>query len=196
MRIRVLVTPRRAAAPQARRGEPVTFGVPLPRGAVRDDDLNWQLVSDGAQDAAPLQLRVLDRWPDGSARWVLVDARITVGDGGDAVYFVDCKPPDDTPRITRGMPIAGEGDHLEVDTGVARFEVRTGDAFPIARLQTAGGSPIQADGCRLIVTDADGDVHHAVIDRVTYEERGPVRSLVKLTGRVRLKGDAALDVTA
>mgnify|MGYP005839769259 FL=1 len=62
--------------------EPVRFGVPLPAGKLRSPAA--QLISPGGNEAAA-QTRVTARWPDGSARWVLIDAVLPkespVGDG-------------------------------------------------------------------------------------------------------------------
>lgn len=52
-------------------GMPLTFGVPLPRGRLWRP-ASARLTAGGAAVAA--QCRVHSRWPDGSARWVLVDA--------------------------------------------------------------------------------------------------------------------------
>src|SRR6185295_10155809 len=90
MLIRVLAAPvpghRRDAA---RTAEPVTFGVPLPQGLLRDPS-NWTIKADRAGGPSwPTQTRVLDRWSDGSARWVLVDARVDVDPGGHGAYEID-----------------------------------------------------------------------------------------------------------
>src|SRR5262245_61255830 len=68
-----------------RRGEPVTVGLPWPRGAVTDDRQFHLIGPSGAEEM--LQTQVLDRWPDGSMRWCLFDFRATVGvgEGGDRI---------------------------------------------------------------------------------------------------------------
>ena len=58
-------------AGQAAAGMPVTFGVPLPRGRL-PRALTGRLQAGGV--LTPAQCRVHSPWPDGSARWVLVDA--------------------------------------------------------------------------------------------------------------------------
>ena len=64
-----LTDPREPAL--ARAGEPVTVGVPLPRGLARRTD-GWRLESaDGTR--VPVQARALDRWSDGTIRWALLD---------------------------------------------------------------------------------------------------------------------------
>ena len=56
--------------------EPVSVGLPLPRGMCRDCD-SWGIERwDGS--AAPFQAAVLDRWSDGSIRWALLDFQATV----------------------------------------------------------------------------------------------------------------------
>ncbi len=57
--------------PCPRRGEPVTVGLPWPRGAVKDDRCFRLIGPDGTEQV--LQTKVLDRWPDGSVRWCLFD---------------------------------------------------------------------------------------------------------------------------
>ena len=68
--------------PAAPAGLPLTFAVPLPRGALRQPAA---AVSFAAPDGAPAgeaeaQVRVHARWPDGSARWALLDAACPAGD--------------------------------------------------------------------------------------------------------------------
>jgi hypothetical protein len=62
---------RLPTCPTDRGPEPLTCGMPWPRGAV-PADAHFELYDDHGQ-AVPLQSRVLDRWPDGSVRWVLFD---------------------------------------------------------------------------------------------------------------------------
>src|SRR6185369_6768241 len=54
-----------------RRSENVSTGVPLPRGAVHD--VARLAVLDPAGNPVPAQFETLATWPDGSAKWVLVD---------------------------------------------------------------------------------------------------------------------------
>ena len=58
-------------AGHAAAGMPLTFGVPLPRGRL-PRALTGRLQAGGL--STPAQCRVHSPWPDGSARWVLVDA--------------------------------------------------------------------------------------------------------------------------
>ena len=63
---------------------PVTAGLPFPKGALGSDP-RLRLADD-----TPLQTRVLQRWSDGSAKWVLLDfttrqTAVTVEYGGESI---------------------------------------------------------------------------------------------------------------
>ncbi|OWK47444.1 hypothetical protein [Fimbriiglobus ruber] len=81
---------------QVRKGEPVTCGLPWPRGAVHDEKRFRLVGSDGIP--AALQTRVLDRWPDGSVRWCLFDFLATV-DGKSDGYRVEAGEPVSLPPL-------------------------------------------------------------------------------------------------
>ena len=68
-----------------RRGEPVTVGLPWPKGAVTDEQHFCLLAPDGTPQT--LQTKVLDRWADGSVRWCLFDFLVKV-DGKDDEYRI------------------------------------------------------------------------------------------------------------
>ena len=55
---------------------PLTFGVPVRRGALPSADDARLVWGDGPADTSAAQTRIHSRWPDGSARWVLVDAAV------------------------------------------------------------------------------------------------------------------------
>ena len=74
----------RANGRLGRRTWPVTRGVPLPDGAIRDSG-RLALFDDGGSSVAA-QLRPLARWPDGSIKWVLVDFGADVPDSGSSIY--------------------------------------------------------------------------------------------------------------
>ena len=58
----------------ARKGWPVTSGVPLAEGALPEGAAVALYSADGGP--IPLQTEVLARWPDGSARWLLLDFQL------------------------------------------------------------------------------------------------------------------------
>lgn len=104
-----------------RREYPLTRGVPLPQGAVlQASHLSLQ---DAQGRDVPVQLRVLGRWPDSSAKWVLLDFQANVEAGQEAVYTLHYTEGQKAAASVRGVEIAERADRFEVCTGPLRFGV-------------------------------------------------------------------------
>ena len=78
--VRLSVNRAYASAPGSDRryGEPVTLGLPMPAGLCAEA-ATLQLCDDRGLSLAS-QTRVLERWSDGTIRWVLVHCQATVDD--------------------------------------------------------------------------------------------------------------------
>jgi hypothetical protein len=107
----------RATPPRRRTGEPVTCGVPFPRGLIRDAGALRLIDADGQEQT--LQARILDRWGDGSARWVLCDWRATVNES--TTYRIRlAETPIRTTHEPTGRPVA-EDEARRVIQGSSQF---------------------------------------------------------------------------
>jgi PcRGLX-like protein central beta sandwich domain/Fibronectin type III domain/Beta-L-arabinofuranosidase, GH127 catalytic domain len=102
-----------------RTDEPVSGGVPLPRGLVKDV-LRLRLVGPGGKEV-PAQFSAINKWiSDGSVMWLLVQSRASVKAGGAAVF-----------ELRKGAPAARKNklkvtdgpDVITVDTGRIKFSV-------------------------------------------------------------------------
>jgi hypothetical protein len=167
----------RETAGVARRGEAATAAVPLPRGRVRDAAALWLARPDGG--AALAQTAVLERWPDGSLRWLLLDFVADVAARGQATYVLrDGKRP--KPPAGARLRTETRAATLRVDTGVLRVDV---SADPPGIAQVEAGSarvgPITLPRLRL-ATGADEAPGAARLER---ETEGPVRTEILVTGR-------------
>jgi len=123
----------------ARKGEPVTFGVPLPRGVCSPTD-SWRLRGPGFDD--PVQTQALDLWGDGSVRWLLADAFVSTSDPDSAftLYRDDGKGrPNDSKNLPvtfeQGQPFPMSGTSLRLsDERGNNYEVR----ITSAKVQATG----------------------------------------------------------
>ena len=182
-RIPVLAKADGAGPSQPRRGAPLTFGVPLARGAATEGNV-WTIVEgNGARKA--VQTQVLDRWPDGSARWLLVDAQIDIGADGTQLSLDPVSADDVHP--TPAIAVSQERDTVIVDTGVTAFRLRPGTEFPFESV-TSQDAAFQAPPCHLSVIDGDGRECETTIHSVDVVERGPLRASVRLKGDIRRSG--------
>lgn len=132
-----------------RSAEPVTSGVPIPKGELADA-VHCRLL-DAAGKEVPAQFRVAGRWhPDTSVRWLLVDFQADVKANQSARFTLDYGK-DVTQQVAHknGMTIKSADDDFTVSTGAATFVIsrRSFSLFEEAKL---------ADGTALVARPADG----------------------------------------
>ena len=173
--------------------EPITVGVPLPRGVIKDPR-RLGLVGDDLT-MVPLQALPTERWPDGSIRWALLDFQATGLVASDRRYQLnlDC----DGPALhTTRVEIAEAPERIVVDTGAAQFRLQAGAAFPFAAVTVGGRAAIDASSSAFVVIDDQGKSWPAGVTKVEVEDRGPVRSSVRLDAYVGPRRRPLLQVIA
>lgn len=170
------------AAPAVRVG--ASFGVPWPKGALQKNAGLAVTTADGK--SVPVQTWPLAYWPDGSMKWT--GHAISAGpdlSGPLSVSAGAAAAPGNAVRIER---LAGG---FEVDTGAVQCRIRgEGPAF-IESLKIAGRE-VARDGrlVGLLENSSDSQAGRVVryedfgcqINRVTPEQQGPVRAVVRIEG--------------
>jgi len=195
MRIRVTAK-RRTAVGDSRCQEPITFGVPFPRSSVFNVG-GWRFFCGADPIARPVQARVLDRWADGSARWVLVDTQATLAAPSSSDCYIDTTTGQPAAQNRPTIRTTESVDGLTIDTGACLFVLRTGDSFPFDRVERAGKAMVRGGGGALTVTDAHGSCHRANIRTIRLEEPGELRCCVRLNGSVSVgAADKTLELSA
>ncbi len=170
----------------ARTGEPVTCGVPWPEGALLDARALRLVGADGREQ--PLQARALDRWPDGSVRWCLVD---WLASSADSPQLVVGTVPDREPSSPLSARESEDGTWV-VDTGVAKLALRPGGNFPFDSVVVDGAPVIEATRSGLVARDDAGCVYQAKVDTLRLEEAGPVRVALRANGYLVARGGSRL----
>jgi hypothetical protein len=165
---------------------PVTCGIPWPRGLLLDP--SHLALRDNRDQQIPLQARVLDQWPDGSARWILLDWH---ADTGAAPYRLGAA---DSASLTpqNAVTVRSADGAVTVDTGIARFELHTNEEFSFGLVLVDGIPAIDAVRSRFAVEDEKGRVFLPHITRIQIDEPGPLRALVYLQGELISPGSAPL----
>ncbi len=163
--------------PSAGRG-PVTTGIPWPRGKLFD--LQKLVLCDAHGTAVALQSRALDRWPDGSGRWVLLD---WIAKAGAAPYYVSAGEP----AAVAGpvVKVAERNGVVIVDTGAARFQL--GDSSELFSFKWLSGR--EECSCGLSIAE-EGEADHAIPsyqpanNRIEVESSGSQRCCVRVFGEL------------
>jgi hypothetical protein len=174
--------------------EPVTSGVPLPRGLIFVNPATGQpplKITDSNGKQIPAQFTVLANWPDGSIRWVLLDFAATVMDEETAVYYLEGGGRGTT---SQGMKLEQTEERIEVDTGKLRFSIsKEGpNIFQqlIIRGPDAHSMVISQKPNGIELLGVDNQIYASYFgtpDQVVVEEEGPLRSVILVRGKFTAK---------
>lgn len=170
-------------SPAQRHHEPVTCGIPWPRGSLAEGSLLELHDADGM--LVPLQTRVLDRWPDGSVRWLLLDWQASVPVEGDARYRL-VRPATHTSAqgpATGALKAVECAGGVEIDSGAVRFRL-TPDAL-FSDVEVGGVRAIDAARSGLRAEGERGEVYRPHVERLWLDESGPLRAKVCAEGELR-----------
>src|SRR5580704_3758579 len=148
----------------------VSWGVPWPRGMVSKTQ-TFSLTAGGS--ALPLQQWPLAYWPDGSIKWT---AFATVAHAAGAFRLAPGTPAAPTSPIK----LTESASAIDIDTGRIQARIPKQGAAFIESI-TMGGHAV-AGPARLICTLEGGATFTGNIQKVTVEQRGPIRATVKIEG--------------
>jgi hypothetical protein len=161
---------------------PVTFGVPFPAGALWDTESLRAVDHQGR--LVPSQCEIAGQWgPEGSVKWVRVDALVKSKDGCVVEVARNPKPT----KPARTLTLEKQGDAIIVDTGAAVYTLAPGPS-PVKEIRSGGRVVATGQGTRgLYVIDQNGNVASASADgeEVRVEADGPVAACVCFEGFYR-----------
>jgi hypothetical protein len=180
-RIPILVQPDLVASTLGE--QPVTTGVPMPRGAAMSAEHFKLLAPDGLTEV-PLQARVSARWsPRGYAKWLLLDFPANVDAKRVTSYSLQYGAGVERMAVRNPLEISQDNDLITVDTGPLQFSIRK-HGFSFLESAFLNGKKL-IRGSRLTLTDEHGTVYDASGDldcKVTIEEAGPLRAVIAAKG--------------
>jgi hypothetical protein len=166
----------------------VSFGVPWPRGAVQKTQAFILTSADGA--TLPVQTWPLAYWPDGSLKWsgvATVAGPEAKGEFKLTVAAADVPAPADAAVVR----VSHSDTTYEIDTGRVKVRVPKWGRDLVDSI-IVDGREVARDGRLVCILQdgPDGDVedtpsrerYGSRVDRVTVEQSGPVRAVVKIEG--------------
>ena len=177
-----------AGAPRAR--QPVTAGVPLPRGWLRDAaDVELR---DQRNERVPLQGEPLARWSDGSIKWLLVDFLLPEATSSAApsedVWTLSKASDPSVARSVAAVRISESPEAFFIETGTARFRVdrrSLDDVLEVRTSQTTERSGSEQHAAQFVSAKLLTRQRRSADGRITasaIEVAGPLRATIALRG--------------
>ena len=157
--------------------EPVSVGVAHPRGRVAAAT-QWRL-SGPRGDQIPVQTTVLDRWRDGTVRWLLVEFQADIDSSAPGIYTLAATDDGAAPP-PRGLTTAREGNSLIVSSGAATFHLPLSGAGFIQAVRVNERSILQS--AAITAEDAGGRRYQFIVAGAAVSHAGPLRATVHLDG--------------
>ncbi len=174
---------------------PVTSGIPLAQGALRDDQA--AALFDAAGGEVPLQTETLARWPDGSVRWLLLDFQIDLN--AKETKTLVLRYGSDVRRAAVPNPVRvarAEDGKVTIEPGPVRLEYDPQKFFPQGTAWLTAGQGADAKEQRVTINcgsdgialrDEQGQhfsplAPAAVPAEIQVEQAGPVRACIRVSG--------------
>src|SRR4030095_14969855 len=185
--LRIVVEEREG---RTRVNEPVTFGIPFPKGMVAD--CSTLTLLDTSRRQYSLQARTLAKWFDGSAKWVLLDFQANVEANSVAKYQLRSVTGQSTSHPSPVLSVRETSAAVIVDTGKATFFLSRQLCKPFDRVVIEGAELIGTQGSSLVLTDEGGQTYLPHMDDLAVETKGPMRVAIKVQGQFRAPSSHAL----
>lgn len=173
-----LLVSRTAGSQGALPRQPLTGGIPLPRGVATD--LNGWLLHDPESRSLPFQLAATERWPDGSLRWVLLDTQVNLPAGQAPLSLTLTRHGQRTVGGNNALRVDRDGVTLTVDTGSARF-LLSPDAQCLVD-QCSNSSGLVVERSALTVRGESGEPWAIRWQAPTVEVENGLRAVVSAQG--------------
>ena len=162
--------------------QPVTVGIPFPRGAITG--LERLSLADPSGHPVLVQATPLAHWADGSVKWLLLDFLCRPVPGGRGAWSLSLRGGEllgaRQPEARLHVEETARG--MIVGTGPATFALDREVLAPILRAEIDGIPILDPARTRIVLVDARGSDRGLRVDQIGIEANGPVRATVRLTG--------------
>ena len=179
-----------------RHQEPVRLGVPLGCGVA--SDVEPLALFDSIGRPQPVQTRVLDRWHDGSIRWLLLDFLADHDGTSPTEYELRVAAAGaGRPAVVGQLRIDEQGGGFVVNTGAAQFRLLPGTRFPFDDAQVGGVSVLDVSRSGFQLLDSTSRPCVVTTETIRVEESGALRAGIRIDATIGAPGgERILELTA
>lgn len=162
-----------------RNQEPLTFGIPFPKGLLAD--LVNPVLTDPDENRLPVQFQVVKHWSDGSIKWILLDTQVSIEANEKRTLQFHPVCGESSPEATVIAVHESEGE-VRVDTKCAVFCLSTKEFKPFKSIHFDGKNVTQDAQSHVTLVDSEGKQYVALIDHYEIETLGPLRCSICFEG--------------
>lgn len=163
-----------------RANEPVTTGIPFPKGHVHDLSSLSLINEDGVPQR--FQSSVLATWPDHSLKWVLFDFQANVTAHENLTMSLENTIHSSNDFSVAAIKTEEREETLVVDTGAAIFIIDRKKFKPFMSVKIGDHEMIDPEQSIVQLTDKNQIHYEPVIDHLHWETDGPLRKTLKIDG--------------
>ena len=161
----------------------VTRGVPLPPGVVKN--ASQVSVKDAAGKVLPSAAKILQRRPDGSVEWMLLDVLIDLAGQEETSIYVEPKSAPQ-PAIKKPVAIKRKGRLVTLSNGLAEVTLSSAGGSLIQRLVINGKTLVDdRDMVDLQLTDGSGKIFRASQSgkyKIVVQHETPLVTTLRIEG--------------
>jgi hypothetical protein len=160
--------------------EPVTVGVPLPKGQIFNPaDI---ALYNASNDRIPVQSEVLAHWADGSVQWILLDFLANIAPKTTVAYTLKDWGEPAAGLIGGSITVQKLPESLAIDTGYALFHLNPTVFSPFKRITIQGNSILDEPGSNVVLLDEEGRAYQPCVRSHTIETAGSLRTTLCMRG--------------
>lgn len=163
-----------------RTDEPVTTGIPFPKGQVHDLSSLCLINEDGVPQR--FQSSVLATWPDHSLKWVLFDFKANVAAHETLIMSLENTIHSSNDFSETSIKSEECEEYLVVDTGAAIFTIDRKKFRPFVSVKIGDHEMIDPEQSIVQLIDKNQIHYESVIDHLHWETDGPLRKTLKIDG--------------
>lgn len=169
----------------------VTRGLPLPPGAVRKP--SQVSIRDERGRVLPSEGKILQRRPDGSIEWALLDILVPLGGQEEKKIYVEPRAAKQ-PSVRNPVTVRDDGKRVALSNGISTVVVSREGGSLIRKLIVNGRTLVdESHVVDLHVVDAGGKIHRASLSgayKVTVTHANRLRTEIKVEGKHRARDGA------
>jgi hypothetical protein len=163
--------------------EPVTFGIPFPKGYLKEK--THLGIYDSKGNTIPFQIKILSNWQEQSVKWALLDILVNCEPKSAVNYYLILK---DQPFLEEGqhydsIKIEESNSSITIDTEKAIFIIDKKTFMPFRQVNISGVNVIDQSNSCMMLKDEFNREYTPKIKNISIETRGLIRSTVKAQGQ-------------